>query len=262
TTVSILGCGWLALSLARKLIEKGLIVKGSTTTSEKIDTLRENGIKAYKIDIAVEIKDDSLDFFNCDVLFVCIPPKRKSGEAGLYPQKIASICRLATGHVNHLVLISSTGVYPNSGGEFNEFDLPVPDSESGLALLDAENIAKANSAFTTTIIRFGGLFGKDRNPGRFFSGRKEIPNGLAPVNMIHLNDCLGIGLAILEKQAFGEIYNACSPEHPTRMDVYTEAARRTNLPVPEFCPEQLDWKIINSVNVPLNLNYKFKESLL
>ena len=39
TKISILGCGWLGLPLAKAIVENGFSVKGSTTSSEKIATL-------------------------------------------------------------------------------------------------------------------------------------------------------------------------------------------------------------------------------
>ena len=43
--VSILGCGWLGLPLAKSLIEKGFSVNGSTTSVEKIPILESLGIQ-------------------------------------------------------------------------------------------------------------------------------------------------------------------------------------------------------------------------
>src|SRR5690606_24840937 len=187
---------------------------------------------------------------------------RKTGEASYYPTKIKSIFQAASqGRVKQVILISSTGVFENSNKQFTELDIPQPDTDSGKALFAAESIAKEQNQITTTILRFGGLYGSGRNPGRFFSGKKNISNGLAPVNMIHLNDCLGISLAILDKKAFGRIYNACSPQHPTRADFYTMSAKKSGLELPEFIPELLNWKIIDSVNVQRYLNYEFSELL-
>src|SRR5690606_41999862 len=114
---------------------------------------------------------------------------------------------------------------------------------------------------TSTIVRFGGLFGPNREPGRFLKGRKTIPNGLAPVNMIHLVDCVGICKAIIQKNAFGRVYNACAPRHPTRKEFYSKATRELGLEEPEFIEECLDWKMVNSVHVPTYLNYEFKNLL-
>jgi len=262
-TVSILGCGWYGLALAKSLIEKDYRVKGSTTSSEKLNSLKEFGIESYQVNFSTENTIYNPEFFHSDVLFVAIPPKRKSGEASYYPQKIEAICKAATnGKVKHIILISSTGVYGNTGQEFNELDLPHPGSESGKALLLAENIALAQKDFTTTILRFGGLFGPDRDPGRFLKGKKSIPNGLAPVNMVHLHDCLAISLAILEQSSFGRIYNACSPQHPSRIDFYTHAAIKTNEIPPDFIPELKEWKIVSSLNIPLYLKYIFAEDVI
>jgi len=259
--ISILGCGWYGLALANKLIKKGYIVKGSTTSPEKLNSLREGGVKAYQINFSTENHQYDADFFDCDILFITIPPNRKKGEAIYFPLKIEAICKAASlGSTKQLILISSIGVYGKDSKDVNELDLPQANSESGNALLAAENIVKAQKDFTATIIRFGGLFGPKRNPGRFFAGKKSIANGLAPVNMIHLSDCLGISLAILERQAFGQIYNACSPQHPNRAEFYTRFTKESGLELPEFIPEFQEWKIVNSINVPKYLDYKFVKS--
>ena len=244
-------------------MEKGYSVKGSTTTTEKFEILRAAGINPYHINFGVGYQHTDVDFFDSDILIVAIPPKRRAGEHGAYPQKIESICLAAAAahKIKHLIFISSSGVYPNANKGFNESDLPEPDTESGKSLLEAEGIVKSFSDFTTTIIRFGGLFGGERNPARFFGSKNYIPNGLAPVNLIHLDDCLGISEAILDRVAFGHTFNACSPEHPSRADFYTRAARASNMEVPAFANELTEWKEVNSINIPLYLAYAYKVSL-
>jgi nucleoside-diphosphate-sugar epimerase len=102
-----------------------------------------------------------------------------------------------------VIFISSTGVYADLNMEVNELTDPQPDTVSGKILYEAEELFRQQIKFKTTIIRFGGLIGLGREPGRFFAGKKDIPNGLAPVNLIELNDCIGITEAILNKNAFG-----------------------------------------------------------
>jgi len=260
--ISILGCGWFGLPLAKRLVEKGYLVEGSTTTSEKLELLRNEGIEPYHIDFGIEEQHTDVSFFNSDILVVAIPPKRRAGESHAYPQKIESICRLAAkGQIQHLIFVSSTGVYPNTNRSFDESDLPEPDTESGKSLLQAEHIVKSYTDYTTTIVRFGGLYGGDRNPARFFGNKSDIPNGLAPVNLIHRDDCLGISESILDRKAFGHTYNACSPEHPSRSDFYRRAAETIGLESPTFINELLNWKKIESVNIPRYLNYTYKVSL-
>ena len=45
--ISILGCGWLGFPLAKKLIEIGFEVKGSTTSENKLALLKSNNIEPF-----------------------------------------------------------------------------------------------------------------------------------------------------------------------------------------------------------------------
>ena len=47
--ISILGCGWLGLPLAKSLVDNGYKIKGSTTTQDKYQKLVEDGVTPYLI---------------------------------------------------------------------------------------------------------------------------------------------------------------------------------------------------------------------
>lgn len=261
-TISILGCGWYGKALAAELVKKGTTVKGSTTSDEKLTLLEAEGIKPYIINLSPEAKIIDADFFVCDILWVSIPPRARAGKGLEYIAQIKELIILIhQHHIKQVVLISSTGVYGDNNKPVNETDEPNPDSDAGQVLLQAEELLRAETTFTTTVIRFGGLIGPGREPGRFFAGKTDIPNGDAPVNMIHLTDCLGVSNALLEKQAFGKIYNACSPEHPTRASFYARAAAQSGLEQPQFISGKGKWKSIESKNVPNLLGYTYKVSL-
>lgn len=256
-TVSIVGCGWYGLELAKTLVNKWIKVKGSTTSAGKLALLSQQGIEPYLINLST---DDPIDisFFDCDVLWICIPPRARSGNGEAYLQNLNKLIS----HIkSQAVLISSTGVYGDHHTEVTELDAPNPDTESGKILLAAEELLQAEKTFTTTIIRFGGLIGPYRDPGRFFAGKTNIPNGEAPVNLIHLSDCIGVSCAILDKQAFGQVYNAVSPSHPTKAEFYTAAAKTSGLEEPQFIEEKINWKIVTSVNVEKYLGYDYKYNL-
>ncbi|HWZ35977.1 MAG TPA: hypothetical protein VNW51_07430, partial [Mucilaginibacter sp.] len=82
-TVSVLGCGWYGLELAKALVNKWIKVKGSTTSAEKLMILSQQGIEPYQIDLSTEDSIDT-DFFDCDVFWVCIPPRARSGNGEVY----------------------------------------------------------------------------------------------------------------------------------------------------------------------------------
>ncbi|WP_412467770.1 NAD(P)-binding domain-containing protein [Pedobacter sp. KLB.chiD] len=257
-TVSILGCGWFGLALAKKLVGLNYKVKGSTTSQDKLAILQTEHIQPFLVNFTAESIVTDAAFFVADVLFICIPPKRNSAELLDYPNKINSILAAAKDISKQVVLISSTSVYADDNKTVNENSETVPDTDSGKVVLAAETLFKKLFPENCTIIRFAGLIGPDRNPGRFFAGKINIPNGLAPVNLIHQTDAVGLAIKLLEKQAFGRTYNACSPKHPAKMDFYVEATKATGLAVPEFIEEKKNWKIVESLNVPEFLGYEFK----
>ena len=248
------------MALAKALLAGGLRVKGSTTTPEKVSVLKAAAIEPFLIDLS-DPSAYNPDFFNCDILVIAIPPKARSGEGSRYlPILQTAITNIKLSNIKKVILISSTGVYADSNNEVTEVTDPAPNTLSGVVLLEAEQLFKKQTAFKTTIIRFGGLFGPGRDPGRFFAGKKNIPNGLAPVNLIHLNDCIGITKAVINQELFGYTINACSPHHPLKQDFYSRAAAKAGLELPQFVPELREWKKVNSVIIGDKLKYKFSVS--
>jgi hypothetical protein len=234
--------------LAVNLFSRGFQVNGSSTTREKLETLRAAEINPYQVSFEPDYEAYHPDFFKSDLLIISIPPKRSSGQSQLYPDKIARIKEAAIRHkVPRVVFISSTSVYGDLNQELNENSETNPVTDSGKAMLEAENLLKDQKDFKLSIIRFGGLTGPGRDPGRFFAGKKDIPNGQAPVNMITLDQCIEVTNAIIEKNAFGYTFNACSSSHPPKMEYYKLAAFKSGLEPPQFIDELKEWKIISSI---------------
>ena len=257
--IGILGCGWYGLALAKALIAQGHVVKGSTTSVEKLSLLSEAGIEPHLIHFDSVNTIGNSDFFQSDILFISIPPKRNLPQPEDYLQKMASISQtIAKSPIKQVVFISSTGVYQDGNFIVDETIVPQPDSPAGKALLGAEEGFKQHGTFTTTIIRFGGLFGPNRTLAKHFAGRAAIANGEAPINLIHLDDCIQIGLELIRQKAFGHTYHAVSPFHPSRTEFYTKACAANGLAAPRFVAEKLAWKQVESINLSTQLNYVFK----
>ena len=255
-TVGILGCGWFGMALAKALQADGFEVKGSTTTAAKFELLKQAHVIPYLIDLDKEKANLAADFFECDILFICITPKVNSAAVP-YATKIKTIANCALNKVKHLVMISSTGVFEDGNFSVDEHTVPQPKNAAGLALLAAENVLKVEHSFTSTIIRFAGLIGPERNLAKHFAGKNDIGNGLAPINLIHLSDCIGLCKKIIEKEAFGGIYHGVSPHHPSRKEFYTQACIASGFVKPTFTAEKLSWKQVDSINVPDILDYKY-----
>ena len=260
-TVSILGCGWLGTQLGKRLLSKGYLVKGSTTSPARIFKLAETGIVPFYLKIEPDSKKKGSErFFDAQVLVISLPPLREKWVEYVFPRQILEIIKLAREHsIQKVLFISSTSVYESTNGEIYEGEEGNPEKPSGRALLEAEKLLFDETRFQTTAVRFGGLIGPGRNPARFFSGKKNIPRQV-PVNLIHSTDCVNILGDIIEKNIWGEVFNACSPGHPTREEFYLKACAVSHLPAPQFTSDFEKFKVINSDKLIAKLNYKFHYS--
>jgi len=263
--ISILGCGWLGFPLAKSLLQKGFLVNGSTTTLEKIPVLENAGIDTFQIVLSEEEINGDIDNFlsNSEILIIDIPPKLRGNSSENFIQKIKNfIPFIEKSSVEKVIFVSSTSVYSDaiSIDLITEETIPNPDTESGKQLLEAEKLLQNNSNFTTTVIRFGGLIGENRHPIKFLAGRENLENPEAPINLIHQLDCIGILEGILEKNCFGETFNAVAPFHPSRKVYYSKKAMELDLPLPKFDESKPSvGKIISSEKVMTVLGYEFQK---
>lgn len=257
TQISILGCGWLGLPLAKSLLQNGFSIKGSTTSLEKISLLESNGIIPFLVRLEeLQISASVVDFLaDSQILIINIPPKLRGGSTENFVAKITTLLPFVENStVEKVLFVSSTSVY----GEDNEFVTEAsvlnPDTEGGRQLAIVENVLQKNSRFQSTILRFGGLISDDRNPVWFLSGRENIENPDAPINLIHQDDCIGIIEKIIALNSWDETYNAVAPFHPTRQEYYTQKASELNLALPKFAA-------LNTIVGKTILNNKLIEAL-
>ena len=258
--ISLLGCGWVGLPLAKSLVSQGYKVRASTTTTAKLAVLKSERIDPY----LVHFSDDETileqnEFFNAEILIITIPPGLRNPTGyDNYRKMVDYICRhLPDSEVSKVILISSTSVYPESNGIVDEHSNVFPGTESGQLMADSEiQLSKLN--VNVISLRLAGLIGPGRMPGRFFAGKSQVPNGLAPVNLIHLKDVLGIINCLVKDQNASGIYNGCAPSHPGRKEFYSLAAEIEGLENPHFISEKTAWKIVSSSRLTAELNYQFE----
>lgn len=264
--ISILGCGWLGLPLAQQLVDNGYRVFGATTSESKLQVLEKNDIKPFLISVSSDgIEGDFSSFLkNSEILILNIPPKLRGVEKDDFVAKVQNIIAvIETSAIKKVVFVSSTSVYSDDNQVVKEETTPQPDSESGKQLLQSEQLLQRNQKFETTIIRFGGLIGNERHPIAFLAGRKNIENPDAPINLIHLEDCIGIIQRIIARDIWNETFNAVAPFHPTRKAYYTQKAIDLDLEIPEFNVKKPSLgKTILSDKVTSILGYTFTKNKL
>jgi len=260
-SISILGCGWLGLPLAHYLVRQGYSVRGSTTTEDKLTVFKQSNITPYLIRCAPEIQGEELNnFFQSQVLFLNIPFKRNLEDPIFYKTQISSVVsQIENSQTEFVIFASSTSVYPQSSEFVKETDIIQAENQRQKILLEIEGMLMKGKTFKSTIIRFGGLYGYNRKIGKFLSTKKDLSSGDAPVNLIHLDDCIGIVDEIIRKNIQGEIFNACSDAHPTRRELYVRAAQVQGCEPPTFKDEQVRKnKIVSNEKIKEFLSYQFK----
>ncbi len=232
-TISILGSGWLGLPLALELL-KQYYIKLSTRSVDKLQDLETQNITPYLVDID-NLFQTIEEFLEADILIINIPSKNIESF-----KKLAQY--IEKSQIKKLIFISSTSV--------------CRDDKS--PLLSIEKIFQDMDK-KTTILRFGGLIGYGRNPANFFKNNKIVLNPQTPVNMIHRDDCIGIIKEILKQDVFDEVFNCCSPTHPTKKEFYTHCAISSSLPVPSFdtVKNKEQYTIIPVEKLLNKLNYEF-----
>ena len=265
-TVAVLGCGWLGLPLARALIKAGHQVAGSTTSTEQVPLLVEAGIRPHVLRLGPHFgaPDEAVLqqlLEGANTLILNVPPR--AAAAGTYPALLRPVHRaVAVAGVRQVLFVSSTSVYPDAPRLMHETDaLSTRDAASDVLRAEGHFVPRYGQ-WLSTVVRLGGLIGPGRAPGRFLAGRREVPQGDAPVNLLHLTDAVGVLECILKSRVWGFTFNVCAADHPRRRDFYPQAARFLGLEPPIFAENSGNSKTIDSSLVRQKVPYPFKHDNL
>lgn len=247
-SISILGSGWLGLPLAERFTRQGYPLKLSTRSAERLPELTALQFDACIVDIGKPLHDIEA-FLQSKILIVNITSKDIDGFARL-------VKRIEVSSIESVLFVSSTSVYPN------DRQLAVESVGNELAdhpLVIIENLFRQSRKFRTTVVRFAGLVGGNRHPGRFFRGGKVVKNPDARVNLIHRDDCIEIMLQIVRDGIWDETFNACADAHPSKREFYSRAATMLGAPLPVFDEAGGSaCKIVDNSKLKRVLGYEFR----
>ena len=259
-TISILGCGWLGFPLAMRLVQEGHWVNGASRNPDKLAQLTEEKIQPFVIDLQPQISGKNLEaFFGVDCLIITIPPGRRRPDVlSFYPSAIENILQAALKFsCKQIIYTSSTGVYGGQTGIVHEQSPVAPNTPSSKAVVLAEEKILQRFKGQSTILRLAGLAGPDRHPGKWLAGKNNLPNGGAPVNLVHQLDVINAVVALLNSDYLHSIYNVCAAHHPSKSEYYAFAATSMDLEPPVFLKGGMDGKIVDSTLIRNALGVKF-----
>ena len=261
--VSVIGCGWLGLPLAKHLISKGYEVKGSTTSKAKISDLEDVGVEAFHIILNENGIDGPIDEFlsESEILIINIPPRlRKNPNRKHYEEIQQLLSAVKQSVVKHILFVGSISVFKDA----SHFPIITSDtppngtSSAAVQLIKIETLIKNQIGTQHSIIRLAGLIDDQRHPGNILAGKTNIPNGKAPLNLVHKEDCINCISEILGQQAWGYELNLSYPYHPQKQDYYSNFSKTHELKNPEFNTSIISkGKIIDSRFVEQLLQFDF-----
>ena len=274
--VSIIGLGWIGEPLAFQLQEKVFQVLGSTTSAEKQEKLRKKGINTLRFSLNPHPEGVGFNaLFHSEILVVNIPSRTRSGNGEFHLEQIKYLRGLLdNSNVKQVIFVSSTGVYPEvtSTEKYSE-DFPLSVENTGNdTIFRAEQLLERDRNYDLTIVRFGGLLGDDRIPGKYFSGKENVA-GHTRVNFIHRRDAVRLLAWVIERELWGQTFNGVAPIHPLRKEIYEKNATELGIAPPASYQNEPEGKnrLIDSKKIldsgfefefpdPLDFSYQSQKS--
>jgi nucleoside-diphosphate-sugar epimerase len=180
---------------------------------------------------------------------------------------------LAAGVPSKFVYTSSTSVYGQTdGSSVKESSAVEPESETSRILVETEKLllqAARERKFPAVILRVAGIYGSGRGHlfQQYLRGEVRISGiGDRIVNMIHLDDLVGIIIAALKSGRAGEIYNAVDDEPVTQVNFFRWLSETLGKWMPPFATEAenaarkrgLTHKKVQNRKLKMELGYQFK----
>ncbi len=254
-SIAVIGAGWLGTALAIHLEQNGFAVKASSRKQEKLDELQSKNISTFYFNL-----EDPSTFrsklFDADIYVICLSLSIPTDKLTYWENIITEfLTYLKSKKPKKVLLMSSIGLISNLGKTINELDAEHLALEPSYSLI-AENSLQKLHPWPGFIFRLGGLIGPGRDLTKHFSGKSNIPNGLAPVNLIHLRDLVDIIHKAIEENLPNNVLHIIHNQHPSRMDFYTNLCQIMQKPLPTFSAELKDWKIIDSAFLSSWYNFK------
>jgi len=210
----IIGFGWLGKALAQELKSDQVKLWASSSDADKLLEMKKVGICGIPLIKTNHILSwKALPNVHFDKVIITLPP---------FDGVLESLKNILQNlSFSQLVFTSSTGVYTDTDSMMDELS-PVNDAS---LVFQMEKCIRSLIASTYNVLRLAGHIGPNRHPVRFFlRHRRDIPNGQAPVNLIHQKDIIAAIIVVLQEVKQDTVYNVCWPEHPTKEAYYGNLA--------------------------------------
>ncbi|WP_435064099.1 SDR family oxidoreductase [Halobaculum sp. EA56] len=208
--VTIVGCGYVGLELARQLRERDHAVAGVRRSDSGLEAVEEVGAEAVDADATEPSSLAALPDTDAVVFAASSGGRGADAAREVYVEGLTNVIREYGGRADppeRLVYTSSTGVYGDHGGDWVDEGTPLdPTTDKTRVLAEAERVAREvaeDYGIDGTVARYAGLYGPDRyRLERYVEG--PVTEGY--LNMVHRDDAAGAVRFLLERDlARGEV---------------------------------------------------------
>ena len=247
--IVIIGSGWLALPLAAHLNENGHQTTVTTTSTEKSQQLNALGLDALVYQIGQHLPVQMLD---ADVIVFANTCK----DFAAYK---STLQHWPTHFKPQVIYTSTTGVYQDNGLYHDEKSQSI-NTEHPTFLIE-----QVLTPLNANIIRLSGLVGPSliantRHPGRFFRKSLAVRNPKNHVNLVHLDDAVGLISTVVKQQLTNQIFNACADNHPEKGEYYSHMAKQLDGTILDTTQETTNpGKTINNLKSKSIYNYQYPD---
>ena len=216
--ILIVGCGDVGFRLAVSLQQAGHEVVG--LKRHAFDVAPAFEIFLADILLAPSLQGLAVDF-DCVVFIVSPDGRDPASYQALFHDGLHSLLDYfaQARQSPRVFMVSSTSVYGQQMGEWIDETSPTePDSATARWLVAAERLLWQYDA-SHCVVRFSGIYGPGRNwlLRRAASDEAFQKDPPTYTNRIHVEDCVGVLLFLLEQYRFGKPLQACylaSDDHP------------------------------------------------
>ncbi len=230
----IFGLGFSAAELARRSLNDGWTVSGTSRTPEKCALHKKHGINAFPFDGTRPLKDADTVLASVTHLLVSIPPGAEADPVLAHHREALA----ALTNLQWAGYLSTTGVYGDKNGEWVDENTPcAPTSERGRRRQMAEEswmTMHREYGMPMHIFRLAGIYGPGRNQLETIKSGKarRIIKAGQVFSRIHRDDIATVLQASVKTPDPGAIYNVCDDEAAPPQDVISFAAHLLNTDEP------------------------------
>lgn len=250
--VCVFGLGWLGKQIVNSLLDGGFKVVGVNRSLKKELLVEqfEYDLNRPKHQILQNLKDAKFDCF-----IITVPPSSSEEYAETIIHFLNSIYSLKT----KIIFTGSTAIYGEEERDVIENSLLNPESNNAKEIEKIEKFIQTKFIQNGIILRLAGLVGADRHPIKYLSGRTNLSNGAASVNLIHAEEILSFLIQILKEWKSG-VFNLCNPDHPSKANYYTNLAKELKIDIPRFnlVDKSLGKRVYSNRLKDLNFEFKYK----